>query len=128
MDAGVWPALSPSLHFYPCNIFLYLHHLNHQVSSKSPLYSLHNLDLSKKIKHLIIFSYLLYHFNITNLIIFNVHINKVTRNLFWTVTPLHEQSFHIDTFGFDIFNNFGNTKSTVQYNSLPWSKYRSTRP
>ena len=68
---------------------------------------------------LIISSSFLYNYNITDLLIFKVSINQVTRKSFRPVTSLLDQIFHIDTFGFDLCNTFGNTKSTVQYNSLP---------
>ena len=67
----------------------------------------------------IIFSPCLYHSNITDLFIFKVSINKVSRNSFRPVSPLLDQSCRIDTFGLDICNAFGDKKSTVQYNSLP---------
>ena len=74
---------------------------------------------TKYFKQLIIFIYRLYHSNTTNLLVFKGGINKVTRNYFRPVMPLLCQSFHIDTFGFDLCNNFGDIKYTVQYNILP---------
>ena len=72
-----------------------------------------SLILTKYCKQLIFFSSFLYYSNITELNIFKVSINQITRKYFWPVTPLLDQSYHINTFGFELCDTLGDTKSTV---------------
>ena len=123
MASGMWTASSPlsqrclwnlisplrpqTIKFHPtCH---YLHHII-------------RLFHKKYLKQLNIFRYCLYHSNITNLFIFKVSINQVTRNSFRSVMPLLDYRCRIDTFICELCNTFCNKKYTVQYNSLTWSK------